>query len=211
MKKQRRRNPAGRKAERNVFTKMPFPMNGSGPRFVTVPAELTMMATDGFSNPVAHLGAASPLMADWSFERSGLTQDRERLTAMYRECAIAKRIIDMPSEDMTRGWYTLTSAMLEEADLNKLKDLEAKHSIQQEIANAIRWARLYGGALAIMIIQGHEDYMHTPLKLGDLIPGSFKGLYVADLTQGIIPSPELEDDLDEPTTGCPSTTTSRWA
>ena len=203
MKKQRRRNPAGRKAERNVFTKMPFPMNGSGPRFVTVPAELTMMATDGFSNPLAQLGAASPLMADWAFERSGLTQDRERLTAMYRECAIAKRIIDMPSEDMTRGWYTLTSAMLEEADLNKLKDLEAKHSIQQEIANAIRWARLYGGALAIMIIQGHEDYMHTPLELGDLIPGSFKGLYVADLTQGIIPSPELEDDLDDPDYGLP--------
>ena len=30
MKKQRRRNPAGVKAERNVFTKMPFPMNEIG-------------------------------------------------------------------------------------------------------------------------------------------------------------------------------------
>ena len=217
MKKQHRKNPArvnpgaagvkhepGRMdPERNLFEKMPFPTEESGPRFMTVPAQVTVMAMDGFSNPLAHLGAASPLMSAGTFERSGLTEDKEKLTTMYRENSIAKRIIDMPCEDMTRAWYTLSSKMVDETDLAQLKDLEAKHSIKQEITNAIRWARLYGGSLAVMVIRGQEEMMGSPLDPLFLIPGSFKGLYVADLTQGITPSLELEEDLDDPDYGLP--------
>ena len=62
-------------------------------------------AFDGYSNSAAFLGDESPLLSSGTFVRSGLTSDPELLTAMYRESWLTKRIIDTPSEDMTRAWY----------------------------------------------------------------------------------------------------------
>ena len=69
--------------------------------------------------------------------RSGLSRDTEKLTAAYRGNYIAKRIIDGPSEDATREWYTLSVPSMGEEDLRQLKKLEAKHSVKQEITDAI--------------------------------------------------------------------------
>ena len=184
--------------ERALFESIPDPLKPKNANIITVPAQIVITANDGYSNQLAYLGAASPTMSAGTFVRSGLTEDREELTTAYRECAIAKRIIDRPSEDMTRGWYTLSGSRLDEEDLRMLKELETKHSVKQEITNAIRWARLYGGSLAIMIIRGEEDKMDQPLDLESLVPDCFKGIYVADLTQGITPSLELEENLDDP-------------
>lgn len=159
-------------------------------------------ACDGFTNPVAGLGAASPLTSSGFFLRSGLEYDFVRLMNAYEEDSVAKRIIDLVSEEMTRAWYAL-QADVEEEDLRTLKKLESKHGIRREMTDAIRWARLFGGSIAIMIIEGDEERMEEPLD-PDRIPfGSFKGLLVMDRTQGINPSIELEDDLNDPEYGLP--------
>ncbi len=159
-------------------------------------------ALDGYANAAAFLGEASPLFAAGTFVRNGLTADPELLTAAYRESWLAKRIIDMPAEDMTRAWYTPACA-LPEAALRQLKQLEARHAVKQEITNAIRWARLYGGSLALMVLRGEEEVLDQPLDMDLLLPDCFQGLLVLDRAQGIIPSPELVDDLDDPDFGLP--------
>jgi hypothetical protein len=203
MGKQFRKSRKPYNPEDSVFEKPPLNTETPRQNIRTIPAQIVLMANDGFSNTVAGLGEASLKMASSSFVRSGLTERREELTVIYRECAIAKRIIDMPSEEMTRSWYTLSSAKIDETDLNLLRTLEAKHSVKQEITNGIRWGRLFGGSIAVMVINGDEERMDQPLKLKEVRPGSFKGLYVMDLTQGITPSIELEDDLDDPDYGLP--------
>lgn len=160
------------------------------------------LGMDGFVNTAAFLGEASPLMASSGFQRSNLTGQPEKLTVMYRESWLAMRIVDMPSEDMTRSWYRLSTEM-EDDELDLLRRLEARHSIKQEIANAIRWARLYGGSIAIMAIRGQEDIMDQPLSLNDVLPGDFRGLLVVDRAQGIQPSMELVTDLNDPDYGYP--------
>ena len=159
-------------------------------------------AADGYSNAAAFLGEDSPLLSSGTFLRSDLTSDPERLTAMYRESWLTMRIIDMPSEDMTRAWYRLSTSLPEEA-LRDLRRLEAKHSVRQEITNAIRWARLYGGSLAVMVIRGEEDRLDRPLDTEMLLPDCFQGLLVLDRAQGIQPSAELVADLDDPDFGLP--------
>jgi len=161
-----------------------------------------LSAFDGYSNTLAFLGEDSPLLSSGTYRRSGLTDNTELLTTAYRENWIAKRIIDMPCEDMTRAWYRLSTSLPEEA-LHALKRLEAKHSVKQEIANAIRWARLYGGALALMVIRGEEQRLDLPLDPDVLPPGCFQGLLVLDKAQGIEPSLELVKDLDDPDFGLP--------
>jgi len=162
-----------------------------------------LSAADGYANAAAFLGEDSPLLSSGTFLRSDLTSDPELLTAMYRESWLTMRIIDMPSEDMTRAWYRFTAPVGEEG-LRALRRLETRHSIRQELANAVRWARLYGGSLALMVIRGEEDCLDCPLEPDLLPPDCFRGLLVLDRAQGIEPSPELVTDLDDPDFGLPA-------
>ena len=159
-------------------------------------------AADGYSNAAAFLGEDSPLLSSGTFRRSFLGRNPELLTAAYRESWLAKRIIDMPAEDMTRKWYTL-SAPLPEEDLLALRRLEARHSVRQEITNAVRWARLYGGSLAVMDADDGLD-PSLPLDPDRLGPGCFHGLLVLDRAGGVTPSAELVEDLDDPDFGEPA-------
>ncbi len=159
-------------------------------------------ALDGYSNAAAFLGADSPLLSAGTYLPSGLTANSRLLTTAYREFWVATRIIDTPAEDMTRAWYSLTGDFSEDM-LADLKRLEAKHSIRRELTDAIRWARLYGGSLALMVIRGEEDELDQPLDLDTLPPDCFEGLLVLDRAQGISPSLELVGDLDDPDYGLP--------
>ena len=125
---------------------------------------------------------------------------------MYRESWLTKRIIDMPSEDMTRAWYRLASPPGTE-EVRALRRQEARHSVKQELTNALRWARLYGGALAVVVIRGEEDCLDRPLDPDLLLPDCFQGLLVLDRSQGIVPSAELVSDLDDPDFGLPESST----
>jgi hypothetical protein len=161
-----------------------------------------LSALDGYSNAAAFLGEDSILLSSGTFHRSGLTSQTELLTVTYRENWIAKRIIDMPCEDMTRAWYKLNTS-LPEAALHDLYRLEARHNVKQEIANAVRWARLYGGSIALIVLRGEENRLDQPIDYDLLLPNCFQGLLVLDRAQGIEPSMELVSDLDDPDFGLP--------
>jgi len=195
MSRKRRRGKTA-PAERNGPVKNSSPGRGNAVRL------LTQIAMDGYTNPAAWLGEASPLVSSGTFIRTDLTAEKELLTTLYRESWLTMRIIDMPSEDMTRAWYRLSTS-LGERRLQDLRRLEARHSVKQEITNAIRWARLYGGALALMVIRDQEDELDQPLDPDGLIQECFQGLLVLDRTQGIEPSRELVSDLDDPDFGLP--------
>ena len=160
-----------------------------------------LQAIDGYYNPLARLGEASALLAAGGYVRSSLTAAPRLLTVLYRENWLAKRIIDMPSEDMTRGWYTLPPELGPD-QLDALRRLEARHEIRREITAAIRWARLYGGCCALMVLEGQEDRLDTPLDPDEIVPGSFRGLLVRDRLS-VTPSEELETDINDPDFGYP--------
>lgn len=159
-------------------------------------------ALDGFINTLAYLGEASDLTQASDYRRHSITRDYELLTVMYRENWVAKRIIDTPCEDMTRAWYSISSE-IEQDKLDELAKLEAKHNVKQEITNGLRWARLYGGAAAVIVLKGQEDMLDQPLDYDTLTPGCFRGLIIVDRTNGLYPSLELEEDADDPEYGYP--------
>ena len=128
-KKKRR---TGNGAKRTV----PIGSPGNGAKR-TVPMGSGPVQNDGYANAAAFLGEWSALFRSGTFLRSGLTSNTVELTNAYRENWLAMRIIDMPSEDMTRAWYTL-AADIPAVEMNTLRRLEAKHSIQNEITNALK-------------------------------------------------------------------------
>ena len=124
------------------------------------------------------------------------------LTGLYRTDWLARRIVDMPSEDMTRAGYRLDPAP-DRIRTAELRRLEARHEIRRELTNAIRWARLYGGSCALIVLRGQENRLASPLDPDEIMPGDFRGLLVADRVNGVRPSLELEEDLNDPDFGYP--------
>ena len=164
------------------------------------PAREALPGRDGISLPETSSFSFLPGGGEGAFR--SLTDNPALLTALYRESWLAKRIIDMPCEDMTRSWYTLSPGLPPE-DLESLRRLEARHEIRREITNAIRWARLYGGACALIVLRGQEDRLAEPLDPDSILPGDFRGLLVRDRVDGVEPSLEIETDLDDPDFGYP--------
>ena len=195
-RKRRNRGSVGKVAQNQVKSTL------SADAQAQVGQDPNMSAADGYVNSLAYLGEASALNRANDYERHSISTDYNLLTVLYRENWLAARIIDTPCEDMTRSWYSI-STELEQEKLDELAKLEAKHSIKQEITNAIRWGRLYGGAAAVMVIKGQEDMLNEPLDYDMLQPGCFRGLIVIDKIRGIYPSIELEEDMDDPEFGYP--------
>ena len=112
----KRRKPTGSRAARLAAGRKEASVPSVAAQ-VAMLADPARSASDGFANPMAFLGQSSPLMSAGTFFRSNLTAQMELLTTAYREDWIAKRIIDMPSEDMTRQWYKLTTSLPDEDNL----------------------------------------------------------------------------------------------
>lgn len=108
-----------------VRTEVPPQFRKDTKNVITVPAQIVLMGNDGYTNQLASLGEASPTMSAGTFVRSGLTEQQEQLSVIYRECSIAKRIIDMPSEDMTRAYIDQILDYTENAEHDDAPDSAA--------------------------------------------------------------------------------------
>ena len=55
----------------------------------------------------------------------------------------------------------------------------------------------------MIVLRGQEERLAEPLDPEDIAPGDFQGLLVRDRISGVEPSPEMEEDLDDPDFGTP--------
>ena len=160
---------------------------------------------DGFSNPLARLGAGTPNLLDATqYVMSRMTNDFGTLNAMYRDSWIVRRIVDIIPADMLKNWITITSGLT--PDLLKKIDIELRRTqLIKKIQEGLCWGRLYGGAVGIMLIkgQGSPEQLAMPLALDEMVPGDFKGLMILDRWNGVSPSSELVDDISDPEYGLP--------
>jgi phage-related protein (TIGR01555 family) len=158
--------------------------------------------SDGYSNPLARLGMDQPnVLAASRYTTENITQDRELLKALYRGSWLAKKIVDIPAEDMTKNWYKLKS-QIDPACVDQLKALEMRHGIKDEMTTGLKWARLFGGGGALMVLKGQEDILDQPLDMSLIMPGDFKGLIVVD-RWNLQPFGDLVADMEDPDFGLP--------
>ncbi|MGG3884342.1 DUF1073 domain-containing protein [Brevibacillus panacihumi] len=172
----------------------------TGPDANKMPRGLT---TDAFSNVLARLGAGTPnLMEGTNYNLTRLTQNYQLMNTLYREHWIIRKIIDTIPEDMTRNWITITT-QLPPDEIRKLDKLWRVRRVRQKILTGLKWGRLYGGAVGLIMIEGHDDILDQPLDFDTIMPGSFKGLMILDRWSGVYPSPELVRNIDDTEFGLP--------
>lgn len=147
--------------------------------------------TDGFANFAARLGAgASTLQSQNTYIYNLLTRNRELLEKMYRGSWVVGAAIDSVAEDMTRSGITISGI----DDLNKIHKLQSyltRINIWDDLLSLIKWGRLYGGAIAHIIIKGDDP--STPLNIERVTKNSFLGLHVYDRWQAY---PDVSDLTD---------------
>jgi phage-related protein (TIGR01555 family) len=161
------------------------------------------LTTDSFSNVLARLGHGTPnLLEGTDYINTRLTQNFQLMNSLYRGHWIIRRIIDTIPEDATRNWITLTT-QLQPDDIRKVDKLWRVRRVKQKILQGLKWGRLYGGAIGLILIESHEDILHKPLDFDTIMPGTFKGLMIVDRWSGAYPSQELVEDINDVEFGLP--------
>lgn len=160
-------------------------------------------AMDAFTNSMARLGSGTPNLLEGSeYVNTRITQNYNLLNTLYRSHWIIGKIIDSIPEDMCKNWITVKTQMAPD-EKERFTKLQRNTRIKRDIIKALKWARLYGGSGAVIIIEGHEHILNEPLNYDEIMPGSFKGLIIGDRWSGITPSNETIEDVTSPEFGLP--------
>lgn len=137
-----------------------------------------IFTADGFQNFAARLGLGAGSQNDQStYGFDFLSRDRVKLEAMYRSSWVVGQVVDVVAEDMTREGVNLRG-LDDPSDAEEIQRAMDDLEIWNEITNVIKWGRLYGGAIAVMLIDGQN--VSTPLNIDTVGKDSFKGLMVLD-------------------------------
>lgn len=139
---------------------------------------LLAATSDSFVNFAQKMGvgADSPLSTA-SYGFNPVTRIRTMLEWVHRGSWLGGVAIDVPAEDMTRAGVDLRGDMKPE-DIEKMEEAADALGIWPAICSTIKWGRLYGGGLAVMLVDGQD--VSTPLRLETIGKGQFKGLLVLD-------------------------------
>ena len=158
--------------------------------------------TDAFQNQMARLGFGQPNLANGAeYPITRLSQNYNLFTSLYRSSWIARKIIDVFPSDMLKNWIKITSN-IEPSQIKKIESTIRKTGTRRKLKEGLKWARLYGGAAGLILIDGQDD-LSEPLDYDLIMPGSYKGLLVFDRWNGIYPDIELEDDINDTEFGLP--------
>lgn len=162
------------------------------------------MVSDSYQNLSARVGLGAGSIADGAgYNLNPITRMKVQLEYMYRGSWIVGAAVDSVAEDMTRAGVDFAATM-DPSDIEIMQSACERLEIWQALCSTIKWARLYGGAAAIMLIDGQD--MSTPLRPETIGKDAFKGLYVYDRWMLIPNQNDLVTDLG-PELGRPSSYT----
>lgn len=131
------------------------------------------MATnlDGLTNVMTGLGTAKSKRA-YNVWQLAMLSNWQELDAIYTSNWIARKICDIPAEDMTREWRRIKCDGAED-----IVALESELMLPNVVQEALTWARLYGGA-GVLMLTGQD--LTKPLRPELIKKGDLKRLVVLD-------------------------------
>ena len=136
---------------------------------------------DSVTNFMANLGiGANNLTTATSYTLNPLTRQRVQLEFMYRGSWLIGIGVDSRAEDMTKEGIEFTGE-IDPAQIAHLDRAMTRLYWWQHLCDWLKWGALYGGSIAVMLIDGQD--VESPLDLDTVGKGQFKGFYVFDRWQ----------------------------
>lgn len=148
---------------------------------------------DSFENFRGDLGiGVNKLMSDATYGFNPITRNRTLLEFAYRGSWVVRAAVKTVADDMTREGITITSDIPPD-DIEKIEQGFTKLKIWQSYNENICWARLYGGSIGVIMVDGQD--MSTPLDISTIRKGQFKGVAVLDRWMVEPPGNDVIKDL----------------
>ncbi len=149
---------------------------------------LGAITNDSFVNFAHKLGVgADNALTSGTYGYNPITRNRILLEWMHRGSWLAGAAIDIVADDMTRAGVDFVNEM-SPAEAEAIEHEATNLNIWGQTNETVRWSRLYGGCIAVMLIDGQDT--STPLRLETVGKDQFKGLLVLDRW---MVDPSLED------------------
>jgi uncharacterized protein len=137
-----------------------------------------VMTGDSFVNFQAALGyGTNNQSSGGTYGFNPVSRNRTLVEWMYRGSWMARSIVDCVADDMTRAGVSIKSDMPPD-EMDQLQDYWNGLQLWHRINQNMKWARLYGGSVAVIMIDGQKP--DTPLDPKTVRKGQFKGLLVLD-------------------------------
>ncbi|VXD05831.1 conserved hypothetical protein [Enterobacterales bacterium 8AC] len=134
--------------------------------------------TDSYENMEARLGLRTPnLSTGGTYQPNWTSRNRLQVENAYRSSWLVGAAVDAMADDMTRKGISITSKM-DPHDKQRIDTAWENLALWDALNDTIKWARLYGGAIGVVMIDGQE--METPLRIETVGKGAFKGVMVMD-------------------------------
>lgn len=164
----------------------------AGARSLPSGAKLSAVAADSFINFAQKLGiGADNALSTATYGYNPITRNRQLLEWIYRGSWLGGVAIDLMAADMTRAGIEFKTSVGPSVT-EKLSHAATALDIWGKLCDTIAWGRLYGGAIAVALIDGQDP--NTPLNLDTVGPDQFKGLLTLDRWQV---APSLGDLVSE--------------
>ncbi|MCK4883544.1 MAG: DUF1073 domain-containing protein [Candidatus Diapherotrites archaeon] len=151
-------------------------------------SNVTSKTLDGLTSFIARIGlGADNLLSTGGYHTRQLTANPTKLEAMYRGGWLIGATVDSIAEDMTKKGVEFTGEIEPKQKEQLGKALQQK-GVWSALTEDISWGRLYGGSIAVIVINGQDS--SKPLDIKTVGKGDFMGLRVYDRHQ-VSPSTTL--------------------
>lgn len=161
---------------------------------------INSVTNDSFVNFSHKLGiGADNALSSSGYGFNPITRIRTTLEWIHRGSWLGGVAVDVVADDMTRAGIQILG-QLEPDRIEQIDEAATVLGIWNSVNETVKWSRLYGGCIAVMMVDG-QDYK-TPLRLETIGKGQFKGLLVLDRW---MVDPSLNDLVQEagPNIGLP--------
>jgi phage-related protein (TIGR01555 family) len=137
---------------------------------------------DSFVNAFANIGTARDKQSYSTYQRDAYPDDF--FENMYLSWA-AGQIVDVPANDMTREWRTIQAPSLSPEQIEEVQNEETRLAVKSKFQEAKKYARLYGGSIGIMVVEG-AGFPDEPLDPSRVRQGALKHINVFDKTEAYV-------------------------
>jgi len=156
-------------------------------------AKATKQTLDSFQNFAAKLGVGTDNVSSGAgYGYNPITRIRTLLEWIHRGSWLGGIAIDVVADDMTKQGVELKGD-LEPKQVEELQRMATTYDIWGSINEVVKWSRLYGGCLGVLLIDGQDA--STPLRLDTIAKDQFRGVMVLDRW---MVEPSMENLVTEP-------------
>ena len=117
---------------------------------------------DGYVNLITRYGTERDATERYQFKPEPFIAD-DTLTSFYESSGLFAKIIDAPAEEAVKHGFELTG-MTDQNLIEFYEEALDELDWEETAMTAIKWTRLFGGAIAVLLVNNVDDrrHIHNP-------------------------------------------------